>query len=328
MDQTAGRTAPYTLPGYPQPQTGYPPPQGVGYPPPSEYLPQGAYPPPGFQEGYAAPQAGYGPPPPGYTPQYGPYAPSMPLASQVNWMVAPTGANCPLGLEYLTQIDQLLIKQKIEMLEVMVNVETENKYVCLNTMGQTVYKCSEESDFCARQCCKSRRGFTMHVEDHAGMEVIRVIRPFKCQLCCECCSCSDCCQDELEVQAPIGTAVGYVKQICDGCTIKYAVRNAKREDVLQIEGPSYCSCRCFGDVRFKIYSVDGSVEIGRITKQWSNILQEYFTDADNFGICFPMDLDVNIKAVLIGAVFLIDFMFFEDNQANNNNDHHHGGFYP
>lgn len=41
------------------------------------------------------------------------------------------------------------------------------------------------------------------------------------------------------------------------------------------------------------------------------MLKETFTDTDNFGIQFPLDLDVNVKATLLGAVFLIDFMFFE-----------------
>ena len=45
--------------------------------------------------------------------------------------------------------------------------------------------------------------------------------------------------------------------------------------------------------------------IGKISKHWSGILKEAFADADNFGIQFPMDLDVKIKAVLLGAVFLI-----------------------
>ena len=44
------------------------------------------------------------------------------------------------------------------------------------------------------------------------------------------------------------------------------------------------------------------------------MLKEAFTDADNFGISFPMDLDVKIKATLLGAVFLIDFMFFEETE--------------
>lgn len=40
-----------------------------------------------------------------------------------------------------------------------------------------------------------------------------------------------------------------------------------------------------------------------------------FTNADTFGVTFPVDLDVKLKAALIGAVFLIDFMFFEQQQG-------------
>lgn len=47
------------------------------------------------------------------------------------------------------------------------------------------------------------------------------------------------------------------------------------------------------------------MEVGKISKQWSGISRELFTDADFFGISFPVDLDVRVKAVLIGACFLI-----------------------
>ncbi len=47
------------------------------------------------------------------------------------------------------------------------------------------------------------------------------------------------------------------------------------------------------------------VSIGKISKQWTGLLREVFTDSDNFGIQFPMDLDVRMKAVMIGACFLI-----------------------
>ena len=46
-------------------------------------------------------------------------------------------------------------------------------------------------------------------------------------------------------------------------------------------------------------------EVGKITKQWSGLAREAFTDSDNFGINFPMDLDVRCKATLLAAVFLI-----------------------
>jgi len=58
-------------------------------------------------------------------------------------------------------------------------------------------------------------------------------------------------------------------------------------------------------------SPDGTTEVGKISKQWSGFLREGFTDADTFGINFPVDLDVRMKAVLLGATFLIDFNFFE-----------------
>lgn len=45
--------------------------------------------------------------------------------------------------------------------------------------------------------------------------------------------------------------------------------------------------------------------VGRISKHWSGILKEILTDVDTFGIQFPLDLDVKMKAVMLGACFLI-----------------------
>ena len=56
---------------------------------------------------------------------------------------------------------------------------------------------------------------------------------------------------------------------------------------------------------------DGDVEIGKISKQWTGFIRENYTDADNFGANFPMDLDVKMKAVVLGAVFLIVNFYFK-----------------
>lgn len=55
----------------------------------------------------------------------------------------------------------------------------------------------------------------------------------------------------------------------------------------------------------QVYAPDEETYVGRVTKQWSGLGKELFTDADNFGISFPLDLDVNVKATLLGAVFLL-----------------------
>lgn len=46
-------------------------------------------------------------------------------------------------------------------------------------------------------------------------------------------------------------------------------------------------------------------QIGKISKQWSGLAREFFTDADYFGIKFPTDSDVYTKATLLGACMLI-----------------------
>lgn len=55
----------------------------------------------------------------------------------------------------------------------------------------------------------------------------------------------------------------------------------------------------------QVKTPDESRSVGRISKQWGGLLREALTDADDFGLQFPLDLDVRVKAVLLGATFLI-----------------------
>ncbi|XP_077100271.1 phospholipid scramblase 1 isoform X2 [Siphateles boraxobius] len=116
---------------------------------------------------------------------------------------------------------------------------------------------------------------------------------------------------QMEIQAPPGNTVGYVLQQWHPFLPKFTIQNEHREPVLKLQGP-FCGWSCLPDVDFEILTMD-EVGIGKISKQWTGLLREAFTDSDNFGIQFPMDLDVRMKAVMIGACFLIDFMFFESN---------------
>jgi hypothetical protein len=49
--------------------------------------------------------------------------------------------------------------------------------------------------------------------------------------------------------------------------------------------------------------------VGNIQKKWSGFVQETFTDAENFGVEFDPGLSDAAKALIFGAVFLIDFMY-------------------
>ena len=58
--------------------------------------------------------------------------------------------------------------------------------------------------------------------------------------------------------------------------------------------------------------MSGGQEVGKITKKWSGGMKEVFTDADNFAVQFPSGATEAQKAALLGAVFLIDFVHFEN----------------
>ncbi|XP_030029424.2 phospholipid scramblase 1 isoform X2 [Manduca sexta] len=229
------------------------------------------------------------------------------------WMTIPQGpANCPRGLEYLTLIDQLLVHQKVELLEAFVGFETNNKYTIKNSVGQKVYYAVEDNDCCTRNCCGPMRPFDMKIMDNFTNEVIHLHRP----LACDSCWCP-CWLQSMEVSAPPGTVIGSIEQEWSICKPNYVIKDAVGDVVLRIKGPC-CTFSICGDVEFHVYSKEGETKVGKITKQWSGLAREAFTDSDYFGISFPIDLDVKIKAVLLGACFLIDFMFFEkgDNRSN------------
>ncbi|GMR47172.1 hypothetical protein PMAYCL1PPCAC_17367, partial [Pristionchus mayeri] len=112
---------------------------------------------------------------------------SQPRNSQGGvWMPKPEeSSDIPPGLEDLTMIDYIFVKQKIETWEVLGGAETRNKYAILNGAGQQVYYAKEVSYDCAR-CMQGRnRGFIIHITDNLGREVMRVIRVYdECAGCC------------------------------------------------------------------------------------------------------------------------------------------------
>uniref|UniRef100_A0A8C1SY09 Phospholipid scramblase n=1 Tax=Cyprinus carpio TaxID=7962 RepID=A0A8C1SY09_CYPCA len=170
-------------------------------------------------------------------------------------------------------------------------------------MGNKVFGILEDSECCDRSICPVEHSFIMNVTDISNQEVIRLVRPFV-----SCCGTTPVFQ--LEVQNPPGNPIGYVMQNWHPFLPKFTIQNERKESV----GP-FCECKCCSDVIWgMVMSLDKTSVIGRISKQLTGFEAEAFTDADNFGLQFPMDLDAEIKAVVLGGCFLIDFMYFEHTQ--------------
>ncbi|XP_031637862.1 phospholipid scramblase 2-like [Contarinia nasturtii] len=220
---------------------------------------------------------------------------------------------CPPGLEYLTAVDQLLIKQKVEIAEAFIGFETKNKYVIKNSMGQNVFWAVEDTGCCNRNCCGENRSFDIKIFDASRREVLHFSRP-SCDCACFCC-CIPCCPDAIEVSSPPGNLIGRVVEKWSICYPQFSIKNQHGEEKLRIEGPLCTTSCCGNDVVFHVVTKDGT-QIGKISKQWSGFAREYLTDADNFGVNFPLDLDVRMKATLLGACILMDMRYFEHTEGS------------
>ncbi|KAJ8048523.1 Phospholipid scramblase 2 [Holothuria leucospilota] len=226
----------------------------------------------------------------------------------VQWIPTPlTIIGSPPGLESLTQLDQILVHQHIELVEVFTALELQNKYDIKNSLEQKLFFAKEESDFCDRQRKRSSRQFVMHVVNNDKQEVMRVVRPSH--------QCDG--NDTVAVEAPPGHPIGHIRRRSTMCSSYFEVLDARLKTLLKIRD-FCCICEGDGNVDFRLMTPDDSQQIGKISKQYTDYIQEHYTKADNFSVVFPMDLDVKVKATLLGAVFLIDFIFFESTPTRSN----------
>ncbi|XP_064131640.1 phospholipid scramblase 4 isoform X2 [Loxodonta africana] len=96
------------------------------------------------------------------------------------------------------------------------------------------------------------------------------------------------------------------------------VTDCMGREIMTMQRPYRCTCCCFccPSARQEITSLDGMFTLGDITRKWNGLLSA-MADADHFDIHFPLDLDVKMKAMIFGACFLIDFMYFERSPTQN-----------
>ncbi|KAI0222563.1 Phospholipid scramblase 3 [Lamellibrachia satsuma] len=151
---------------------------------------------------------------------------------------------------------------------------------------------------------------------------MRIVRPFKCGCCGNWSQILPCCSVGVEVQAPVGTTIGHFRKDSSCIAPKFSVSDGQDQVQLHVSGP-LCVCEspcCPFSQEFTIYSSDWETQVGKISKQYSGLVKEMFTTADNFTVSFVKDMDVKMKTVLIGGAFLLDFLYFEK-KADKGEDH-------
>ena len=263
-------------------------------------------------------------------------------SSQNYWYRGEIMKLVPNALKELMETKEVVIEQKIELMEVLTGCETPNRYnvyLINNSRQKTfLFKCKEESNWFCRNCITSNnRSFflKMHhiISSNKKSDYKKTIgnfeRPFRCPCLCFCRPVMDgfYTGDENEDNKKHRNSGGKVKmgKVVEpfSCSPELLIYGDDNKIKWKIYG-EYCQCgfwardfsvgKCY-EVDFWIYEGDADVSrskpVGNIHKVFKG-LSELVTDSDAFILTFPKKAQAIERLLLIGAVIMIDYRFYED----------------
>jgi hypothetical protein len=235
-------------------------------------------------------------------------------------------------------IDTILIRQEVEAFEAVSGIETSNSYVCLGAQSRGAaagarfrYLVCEDSSFVGRMFLGKNRSFTLRVVA-VGLNDVNATgrsglmgseidsRRFQQQPVFTIERQWAFFRQEIIVKSGTGQLIGTVQKVnCQCFNRDFIIRDNMNRPVFRLyQGSSF-----FGMLGFSprwnwelLSSADGAT-VGELRKQWSGLMQELLTDADNFGIEFYENSNISSqeKILVFASVFLIDYLYFEDNAA-------------
>jgi len=199
-------------------------------------------------------------------------------------------------MQNLKECDKLIIEQQTSAREALMesfDLEKENTYAVRDAMGRLMYMANEEAEhgWLFKSFLNASRPFTISVLPSDSKHGIRVTRPFRFYF------------HEAYVALLDGKPIGSVKKRFSVLRRIYSVYDSRGKERFRIIGP------LLKPWTFNIMT--GQRQVGAIRKKWSGLAREALTEADNFTIEFPRKLHPGYKLLLLGVVFLIDFVHFE-----------------
>ena len=225
-------------------------------------------------------------------------------------------------MEILIKAPSAKIIQQIELLEIVSECETNNRYdvFCeMNGVKYFCFRCKEDSPFCMRIMCPSDlRSFKINMILPDQRVFGFLDRPFKCTCCC-------CARPIVKGTFSNGQPFGTINQPFTCCSPFFETVDETDGSKYSIEIP-YCQCgfMCRSNVCGKCSEVNGNIykdndlthPVGTF-KKTENCVQEMVSDANSFEIIFPTDATVGDKLNILATVILIDYRFYESNGSTN-----------
>ena len=245
----------------------------------------------------------------------------------------------PDALDELVKAKEVIIEQKIELMEALTGCETPNRYnvflIDKDNQKKFLFKCKENSNCFCRNCVLSNyRSFYLKIQhivsSNKAVDYKETIADFERPFTptCLCCYRPEMIAffkggergNEIKERKP--ESMGRVLEPFS-CGPTLLIYGSNKKIRWKIYG-DYCQCgfwarnisigKCY-EVDFWIYDYDADISnskpVGNIHKIFKG-LSELVTDSDAFILTFPKKANAIERIMLIGSVIMIDYRFYED----------------
>ena len=196
-----------------------------------------------------------------------------------------------MSIANLAQDGRLIVKQRVEGFEAITGVETRNRYEALTPEGQSVMLAYEESGGLGRVFFKRNRALTLHIAGLDGQDILVARRGFFWLF------------PRMDVQDGTRRPLGTIRRKFGLLKRGLVIEDARGETVAEVSGSVFR--------RYTFMVNRRGEEIGKITKQWSGVGREMFTDADTFLVELPVKHGDDLQYLVFATAFAVDLDFFE-----------------
>lgn len=197
--------------------------------------------------------------------------------------------------EVFSSIRTLKVRQRRKWLEAIFSLEFKNQYDLFDEDGRAILKVQEEGNgflsLLKRLFMGPIRPFDATVSDANGAHVLTLRRRFRFMF------------HRLEVEDAHGRLLGAVQKRWSWVRRIYSVEGPEGRERLQLFGP------IFKPWTFEIR--EGERQVGVLRKRWSGMVNELFTDADQFGVEVGDIASPDDRALTVAATVLVDVVHFE-----------------
>jgi len=198
--------------------------------------------------------------------------------------------------EEIVKYQALWVQQRYELAE-LIGFETRNKYAITTEGGAMIaYAAEQQQDmlgFVARQFFGHWRSFDIFVFDPQRNKILIAHHPFRWFF------------QRLEIRTGEGRPLGALQKVFSLLSKRFDVEDATGKTRMTVSSPLW-----------RLWTFPfrkGERQVAIVSKKWSGLLAEGFTDRDRFRVEFEdQRLTAEERQMILAAALFIDLQFFEN----------------